>query len=298
MLKVLDVDGAVRRVAGGWEGTGLPWAYDGERYAAVSATRAREQQAMLDYVSTGGCRMEYLRGELDDPATACGRCDNCTGRHWPAQAPPASAAAAQARLARPGTEVEPRKMWPTGMGQLGIAGASGKIPAGLQAETGRAVGRLTDIGWGTTLRALLAEGAPDGPVTDEVTGAVIKVLAAWGWDERPVGVVTMPSRTRPTLIASLGERIARVGRLPCLGQLEYTTPDGPGPRRHNSAQRLAALWGALTVPEALRDQLGAGPVLLIDDHIETGWTMTVAARLLRESGVPAVLPLALAVTTG
>lgn len=41
-----------------------------------------------------------------------------------------------------------------------------------------------------------------------------------------------------------------------------------------------------------------GPVLLIDDRIETGWTMTVGAKLLREAGAPAVLPLALAVTTG
>jgi ATP-dependent DNA helicase RecQ len=39
-------------------------------------------------------------------------------------------------------------------------------------------------------------------------------------------------------------------------------------------------------------------VLLVDDRIETGWTMTVAARLLREAGAPAVLPLALAVTAG
>lgn len=32
MLKVLDVDGAVRRVKGGWEATGEPWTYDAERY--------------------------------------------------------------------------------------------------------------------------------------------------------------------------------------------------------------------------------------------------------------------------
>jgi ATP-dependent DNA helicase RecQ len=41
-----------------------------------------------------------------------------------------------------------------------------------------------------------------------------------------------------------------------------------------------------------------GPVLVVDDRIETGWTMTVAARLLRQAGAPAVLPLVLAVTAG
>ena len=52
MLKVLDVDGAVRRVRGGWEATGQPWSYDEERYARVREAREREQQAMLDYLDT------------------------------------------------------------------------------------------------------------------------------------------------------------------------------------------------------------------------------------------------------
>jgi ATP-dependent DNA helicase RecQ len=302
MLKVLDVDGAVRRTAGGWTATGQPWAYDADRYQRVAQERIREQQAMLGYEGTIACRMEYLRRELDDPeAVPCGRCDNCTGQRWDASAPAANAKAAQERLLRPGVEVEPRKMWPTGMKDLGISGAAGKIPATQTAEQGRALGRLTDVGWGTTLRSLLADGAPDEPVTDQLTDAMVKVLAAWSWEQRPSAVVTLPSRIRPVLISSLGQRIASIGRLPYLGALEYVTSDGPGPRRHNSAQRLYSLWQALTVPDDLRAAIAshaAGPVLLVDDRIETGWTMTVATKLLRESGASAVLPLALAVTTG
>jgi ATP-dependent DNA helicase RecQ len=300
MLKVLDVDGAVTRTVGGWAATGRPWAYDRERYERVARERKREQQAMLAYEATDGCRMEFLRRELDDPeAVACGRCDNCTGQPWPADVSQASASAARERLARPGVEVEPRKMWPTGMKELGID-ASGKIPAARTAGPGRCLGRLTDIGWGTTLRALLAEGAPDAPVTAQLTDGVVKVLAAWDWAQRPVSVVTMPSRTRPLLIGSLGMRIAAIGRLTYLGALGYATPDGPGPRRHNSAQRLASLWHAVVVPDDLRTALKAsdGPVLVIDDQIDTGWTMTVAAALLRDAGAPAVLPLALATVTG
>ena len=88
MLKVLDVDGAVRRVGGGWTATGQPWRYDAERYERVAAERAREQEAMLAYQATDGCRMEYLRRQLDDPAAApCGRCDNCTGTREAAEVP-------------------------------------------------------------------------------------------------------------------------------------------------------------------------------------------------------------------
>jgi ATP-dependent DNA helicase RecQ len=296
MLKVLDVDGAVRRVSGGWEATGTPWTYDAERYARVAQERGREQRAMLAYLGTEACRMEYLRRELDDDGAApCGRCDNCTGRRWDTSADSSRAETARERLLRPGVEVEPRKMWPSGLKDLGVSGASGKIGAALLAGPGRALGRLTDAGWGTALRPLLSGETADGPVPDQVFDAVVKVLAAWDWAERPTGVVTMPSRSRPELIGSLGRRLAAVGRLSYLGALAYAG-DGPGPRRHNSAQRVRSLWDALAVPASLAT--ADGPVLLIDDRIETGWTMTVAAKLLREAGAPAVLPLALAVTTG
>ena len=113
----------------------------------------------------------------------------------------------------------------------------------------------------------------------------------------------MPSRTRPRLITSLGRQLASAGRLPYLGALAYAGQDGlngPGPRRHNSAQRLGSLWHALDVPDDVRGAVAGldGPVLVVDDRIETGWTMTVAARLLCQAGTPAVLPLVLAVTAG
>jgi ATP-dependent DNA helicase RecQ len=290
MLKVLDVDGAVRRVAGGWTATGSPWTYDGERYERVAAERAREQQAMLGYIATDGCRMEYLRRELDDPEAApCGRCDNCTGRRWSADVPSAGMEAARSRLARPGVDVEPRRMWPTGMKELGVD-ASGKIKPGLLAEPGRALGRLTDIGWGGTLRGLLT--GSDGPVPPALLDALVKVLAVWDWAERPAAVMTVASRTHPVLIDSLGTGIARIGRLSFLGTLRYRG-DGPGPRRYNSAQRLATLWDAFEVPAGV-----TGAVLLVDDQIDTGWTMTVGAKLLREAGASSVLPLALATTAG
>jgi ATP-dependent DNA helicase RecQ len=298
MLKVLDVDGAVRRVPGGWTATGQQWGYDKQRYDRVAAERSREQDAMLGYAKTGGCRMEYLRRELDDPQAApCGRCDNCTGAALAADVVRGTEELARDRLRRPGVTVTPRRLWPTGMAALGIA-ATGRIPAEAAAEPGRSVGRLTDIGWGGTLRRILADGAPDEPVAEDLFGAVLTVLAAWDWAERPAGVVSLPSRSRPVMISSLGQRIAVAGKLSYLGSLGYLN-GGPAGRHYNSAQRLAALWRTLAVPAGLRGALAGfgGPVLLVDDRIGTGWTMTVAAKLLRECDVPAVLPFALAVTT-
>ncbi|MFZ3567669.1 RecQ family ATP-dependent DNA helicase [Streptomyces sp. BH097] len=310
MLKVLDVDGAVHRVKGGWIATGQSWAYDTERYAWVAKQREAEQQAMRDYATTSGCRMEFLRRQLDDEEAApCGRCDNCAKPRFSDTVSPEALNSARGELGRPGVEVEPRKMWPTGLAAVGID-LKGRIPAGEQAGSGRALGRLSDIGWGNRLRPMFAPKAPDGPVPDDVAGAVVEVLADWakgpgGWasgsadaSPRPVGVVTMSSHTRPQLIQSLGAGIAQVGRMPLLGSVSYAPgSDTAHIPRSNSAQRLRALDGTLTLPAELAEALAqaGGPVLLVDDYTETGWTLAMAARLLRRAGAEGVLPLVLAV---
>ncbi|MEV7109824.1 RecQ family ATP-dependent DNA helicase [Streptomyces anulatus] len=310
MLKVLDVDGAVKRVKGGWTATGQPWAYDAERYAWVAKQRAAEQQAMRDYVAATGCRMEFLQRQLDDEkAVPCGRCDNCAGPWLDPAVSSAALSAATGELDRPGVEVEPRKMWPTGLASVGMD-LKGRIPAGQQAMTGRALGRLSDIGWGNRLRPLLSAQAADGPVPDDVLNAVVTVLADWarspgGWADgspdavaRPVGIVVVPSRTHPQLVTSLAEGVARVGRLPLLGSLAHTPhADEHAAHRSNSAQRLRALADSFTVPDGLAAALAAahGPVLLVDDYTESGWTLAVGARLLRQAGADQVLPLVLAV---
>ncbi|MEV0967747.1 RecQ family ATP-dependent DNA helicase [Microtetraspora glauca] len=291
MLKVLDVDGAVRRVKGGWEPTGEPWEYDTDRYQRVAAERKAEQEAMLGYISTTECREGYLRRHLDDDeARPCGRCDNCTGAHRSPDVAAEDVQAAHERLVRPGVDLEPRRQWPTGLADL-----KGRIKPELSAGTGRVLGRLTDIGWGTRLRELLAQ--QDGPVPDDVFAAVVGVLKSWDWEERPVAVVSVPSGSRPLLVRSLAERLARIGRLEYLGELGYRG-GSPG-RQYNSAQRVNAVRGTLAMPRELAERIAAagGPVLLVDDRVDTGWTMTLAAAQIRHAGAPAVLPLALAVTS-
>ena len=287
LLKVLDADGAAKRVKGGWIGTGAEWVYDRERHQRIAEARKVEQGAMLEYLDTSECRLVFLCRQLDDPeATPCGRCDTCTGTVWSPEVATADAEAAQERLSRPGVEVAPRKQWPSGMSELDVP-VSGRIAAGELAEPGRVIGRLSDIGWGPRLREL-TEGE-DAPVPKDVLEACVRVLAGWGWAERPVGVVGIGSRTRPHQLAQLARRICEIGRLPLLGTLE---PQGERPGEHaNSAQRLASVWNGFAEPSFA---VPAGPVLLVDDLIDSGWTMTVAARLLRRSGATAALPFALA----
>jgi ATP-dependent DNA helicase RecQ len=330
LLKVLAVDGAVERVQGGWRSTGVPWIYDADRYARVTRTREAEQRAMIAYarpVDEAMCRMAFLQEALDDPTAApCGRCDVCAGAWYSAEIPEAAAEAASAALDRPGVELTPRAQWPTGADRLGV-GVKGKIGPSDQLEPGRAVARLTDLGWGQRLRALLGDDgvggvvdleAPgieedpdavhdvpvrhslsDAPPDDELLRACARVLGSWDWTERPGAVVAIPSRRRPQLVTGIAQGLARLGRLPYLGEMTLQHGGPTGQPGGNSAFRLAAVWDRIVVGPELRERLaqaGSAPVLLVDDLADSRWTMTVAGRELRRAGAAGVLPFALALT--
>ena len=203
----------------------------------------------------------------------------------------------------------------------------GKIAASDQLEAGRAVARLTDLGWGQRLRALLGDDgvggvvdleAPgieedpdavfdvpvrhslsDAPPDDELLRACARVLGSWDWKERPGAVVAIPSRRRPQLVTGIAQGLARLGRLPYFGEMTLQHGGPTGQPGGNSAFRLAAVWDRIVVGPELRERLaqaGSAPVLLVDDLADSRWTMTVAGRELRLAGASRVLPFALALT--
>ncbi|MGA4670592.1 RecQ family ATP-dependent DNA helicase [Propionibacteriaceae bacterium Y1923] len=310
LLKVLAVDGAVENVSGGWVSTGAPWTYDADRYERIAAARVDEQQAMLAYErlgsgGPGGCRMEFLTNALDDPAsTPCGRCDVCAEPWYPTDITVTALEQAQHGIDHVGVPIPPRTQWPSGLDTLGVRvegkPVKGKLSPDELVDEGRAVARLTDLGWGGPLRELFAtdrDGRPvDADVPPDLAKAVVRVLAGWGWDERPVAVTWVPSLGRPQLVSSLATGIAQVGRLDLLDPLELNPAAEPLRGSTNSAYRVRDVWDRFRVGPALADRLAglAGPVLLVDDLVDSRWTMTVAGRLLRQAGAPAVLPLALA----
>ena len=296
LLKVLDVDGVVQRVKGGWIATGQAWAYDRERYERIAAERIAEQQHMLEYESTDRCRMEYLQLALDDDtAVPCGRCDNCAGRWYPSDVRDEATEAATSSLDRVGVAIDPRAQWPTGADRVGVP-VRGNIATGERMTQGRALARLTDLGWGNTLREIFAPSTPDAPASPALLGACVRVLTDWEWDERPVAVVSLPSRRHPLLVDSVARGLSNAGRLTYLGSLDLVG-DGPsGEPGGNSAYRLSGVWSAFAVGPELGAAVAAasGPILVVDDLSDSRWTLTVASRLLRQAGAGAVLPFTLA----
>ncbi|WP_193078658.1 RecQ family ATP-dependent DNA helicase [Brevibacterium aurantiacum] len=292
LLKTLEVEDAVTKIKGGYISTGRGWTYDQERYEKVAAVRAAEAQAMLDYESTGECRMEFLIRQLDDPdPTPCGRCDNCAGMWWSAEISDENRQATAGTLHRVGLPIDPRSTWPSGMANIGVP-LKGRIPAGELAAEGRAIARLSDLGQGQTLRSFLAPDAPDAEVPAQIGKWCLEVLAQWDWEIRPEVVVSVPSARRPTTVRSLAANLASAGRLIDGGELlqvhDHGTPEV------NSAFRVKDLYDAFVVPPEVEEAVAGKAVLLVDDEVVSRWTMAIGARLLRQAGATAVLPFALA----
>lgn len=305
MLSVLDVDGAVSKVRGGWQLTGQEWVYDAERYARVEQARLAEQASMIAYEKLDGtdaCRVAYLRRQLDDPELPadwrCGRCDLCAGPWAPALPGADAAEDVRVSLARAGVEIVPRRQWPTGMPGIGIE-LAGRIAVEDRSEPGTALARMDGIGLASSVRDAVGPSATDGQVGPELRAATRAVLERWitGGGIRVDGVVSVSSATRPQLVDHLTRGAAAVLGVPVVGR--FVARGGMPPGRHdlNSAQRLAVVDRRLELElsDGARAGLTGRTLLLVDDYTDSGWTLTLAARLLRRAGAVAVHPFTLGV---
>lgn len=282
LLKVVAVDGVVERTGGGWVATGVAYQHDHAKWDQIRSLRRAEADLMRSYARGQGCLMGFLQRALDDPEPAeCGRCSVCTG-DLPGpgrRIDPEALDAARTFLRGADVVLAPRKRWPAGIGRSGtITGC----------EEGRALVFADTPGWDGVIGEL---ERGDGPLSDELVDGLVAVLSRWrrNWPARPVAVVPMPSRRHPRRIADLAARIADIGRLPVIDALSVT---GSAPPRDTSARpRVEHLLTHMTLRPSV--EFPAGPLLLVDDTYRTGWTMTVAASLLRDAGARAVLPLAI-----
>src|SRR4029077_11011734 len=112
-LKLLEVDGAVRRDKTKFFRTANRWTADLLRSEQVTQQRRTELAQMKSYVAHDGCLMEFLARALDDPAPSrCGRCMNCAGKTERHPAPTELVEAAAEFLRGDTLIFEPRHLWP------------------------------------------------------------------------------------------------------------------------------------------------------------------------------------------
>ena len=287
-LKILEVEGAVSREGGRYARTPVAWSADSERVVQVTAQRMHERGRMAELVETGACLMSFLRTELDDPVSEpCGRCANCAENFVAEQPEEADVQDALLFLRRAYRPIEPRKQWP-----VGLEGRHGKIPTEHRLLEGRALSIYGDVGWGKLVK--VGKYGEEG-FDDDLVEAVAEMLTDhWDPDETPTWITAVPSYRAPDLVPSFARRLA--GRL----GLEYRealekTRDTPQQKNMENSYHQAG--NALSSFRAIPEEVIAEPVFLIDDMVDSAWSMTACGVLLAEAGSGSVVPIALAETS-
>ena len=257
-----------------------------ERADRLTRLRREEQRQMQEYVGLEAGHMEFLIRALDGEP----------GAVRPPDLPPLPPTAAMnlqqdamTFLRRTCLPIEPCKQWPAGgMPQFDVRG---NISMEHRAEAGKALCIWGDAGWGE----LVGVGKyRDGRFIDELVDACVDLMVKWAPRPAPVWVTCIPSRRHPNLIPEFAERLAMQLGLPFHRVLEKDEDRAEQKEMANSTQQARNVDGSLVVSaEPLLD----GPVLLVDDMVDSRWTLTVGAWLLRSHGSGEVWPLALASTS-
>lgn len=269
-----------------------------ENIQRLTDIRHQELARMDEYVRAGGCLMKFLCSELDSPADepACQRCSNCC----PQEALPIGcdtflAQKAAEFLNKFDLPIAPRRQWAdaaTAAAAFGIE-AKKNIPAALIMEEGRALSVYGAGGLGRLVPHGKYRTTPPR-FDDRLVESSVELLARWNPEKRPEWVTCIPSRRTPTLVPDFARRLAaRLGFpfVECLRKMKDTPPQK---EMENSSFQQNNLIGAFEVVGTPP----AGVCLLVDDMVDSKWTLTIAAAMLRDAGVTAVVPFALADSSG
>lgn len=254
-----------------------------ERAERLTALRQAEHLQMQEYVRLlFGEHMKFLIQALDgDPTTAGAP----TLPPLPTDVDDALVREAIAFLRRTSLPIEPRLQWPAGgMPQYQV---KGRIPQALLAQPGKALSIWGDAGWGGVVR----QGKyHDGRFADDLVEACVKMIREWSPRPAPKWVTCVPSLRHPQLVPDFARRLGDALGLSFHMVLARTDNRPEQKTMANSTQQARNVDGSL----ALGNQpMPRGPVLLVDDMVDSRWTLTVAAWLLRRGGSGEVWPVAL-----
>jgi ATP-dependent DNA helicase RecQ len=255
-----------------------------QRAERLTGLRRVEQQQMQEYVVLTAGHMEFLIRALDgDPGTY--RAPNIAS--LPATFDDGLAREAVAFLRRTSLPLEPRRQWPTG--GLPHMNVTGRIAPDRQAQPGRVLCMWGDAGWGSLVRQGKSH---DGQFADQLVEVCAAMVRSWAPQPAPAWVTCIPSRRHPNLVPDFARRLAGALNLPFHPVLEKTDDRPAQKQMENSSQQARNVDGSLRI----QGNVPTGAVLLMDDMVDSRWTMTVAAYLLLSNGSGPVHPLALAST--
>ncbi|RJK85718.1 RecQ family ATP-dependent DNA helicase [Vibrio cholerae] len=289
VLKLLSVESPapVIKVGSQWRRTAVHFTMDRERIEHLTSQREQEWQEVQAYLGAADCKMTYLRRALDDnDPTPCGKCASCLGQaviNLPVN--PALAHQAATFLKHAEMVIKPRAQ--VAANAFLEYGFSGNLPQNLRANEGRVLSRWGDAGWGK----VVADQKHAGQFSDELVEAMVTmILERWHPNPMPQWVCCVPSRNHPELVPQFARKLALRLELPFIDAVSKVKNNQPQKGQQNRFHQCRNLDGAFAITQPVPNT----PMLLVDDIVDSGWTLTVIAALLKQAGSGDVYPVALA----
>ena len=291
-LKFLSVENPAPVIRSGskWLRTPVAYQMDTEKIRRLTKQREVEWLEVQSYVDEQGCLMEFLGRVLDDPdPQPCGKCASCSGRPVVETSCSLDAAVSAARFVRSSelplnSPVQvPRNAFPE-------YGFSGNLRPELRPQTGRILSRWGDAGWGR----IVAEDKRKGDFRDGLVQASAEMIRdRWHPEPAPTSVACIPSLNHPTLVPNFARKLAAMLQIPFWEGVAKVKDNPPQKEQQNRYHQCRNLDGVFEI----QGDVPGGPVLLVDDIVDSGWTLTIVSALLLHSGSGQVYPVALASTS-
>lgn len=292
VLKYLSVENPAPVIKDGsrWRRTPVAFRMNQERITHLTQQREQEWNEVQAYIQAQGCLMTVLRNALDDLASAsCGKCANCLGKPiLPITVNQQLIITATRFLKQSEFIFQPKIQ--VAADAFPAYGFRGNLPEALRASEGRILSRWGDAGWGEVVE----KGKHTGHFSDELVEATVDmILTRWQPNPAPQWLTCVPSLKHPTLVADFSKRLAQRLGIPFIAAISKIRDNQQQKLQQNRYHQCRNLDGAFAVAH----EIPTGSVLLVDDVIDSGWTVTVLAALLRRHGCTNVYPLALASTS-
>lgn len=287
-LKMLEVDMAIIRNGYKYFRTTNLWIPDHERSRRVTKQRYDELDGIKEFVDTKSCYMEFISEKLDDlNKKKCGRCSNCKGEDFLSDSLNHNNIIEAINFLKGEFLIlKPRKQWPAGI----IDEKRKNISKEYQNEQGRILCNYGDAGWGKFVKE---DKYHNGYFREELVDATVNLIKNnWVKENEPTWVTSIPSLRRPELVKNFAMRVANKLNIPYREVITKTIETEEQKKMQNSYQQANNIYNVFYVSDVLKDEA----VLLIDDVVDSRWTLTVCGSMLKEKGSGEVYPYAIAST--
>jgi ATP-dependent DNA helicase RecQ len=290
VLKYLSVQSPspVAKHGSKWYRTPVHYEMDHKKIAFLTNQRREEFTRMEEYLVHNKCLMSYLREELNDSNISdCGKCANCTSKSkLDAAFSHENGVRAAAFLRHTYIPIVPKKQF--AKDAFSTYGFSSKLPEALRAQEGRVLSKWGDAGWGK----LVADNKHNNYFDDKLVDAMANMIQEWNLTPSPKWITSVPSLNHTTLVPDFAKRLAKKMNLPYRESIVKIKQNKPQKLMENRFHQCHNLDGAFEINDIIANE----PVLLVDDIVDSGWTLTLLSALLQKAGTGFVYPVALTST--